>query len=121
MPRANRRPWTDDDDAVLLDAAARGLKGQAIYDLLPDRTPGAIATRLSYLRQQGTPVARRPGGWPRGKQRARALDPAPTIAPTKKRRCLGCGHNFASAGIGNRLCGSCSKRCADASPIEAWA
>ena len=42
-------------------------------------------------------------------------------SPRKKRACLRCGTVFLSAGHGNRFCGSCSSRNANAATLAAEA
>lgn len=108
------RAWSAEDDAslhALLDAGV----GNAEIARRLGRPTSSIRSRLVTLSkrlpirlQKPAPVIKKPA--------APVVVAAPTPQGMKRRRCMCCGTEFASAGLHNRLCGRCRAKSADISP-----
>jgi hypothetical protein len=104
MPRdptkqaTNGKPWTKEDDALLMGLACQGVKHQEIAERL-GRTRKATFARMGMLNHGGQ--------W-----RARQYNErAPRAQPPKRRKCLGPNcrgkREFMSTGPENRICQGC--------------
>lgn len=48
-----KRPWTEEEDSIILDGARLGYSRKEIAESLNDRTTKAVIRRLSQLRKKG--------------------------------------------------------------------
>jgi len=97
------RPWTAEEDALLIEARALGFKYGEITVLL-DRPVGesAIRARLDVL----------------AAREAERRESERLASRQKTRRCLCCQAAFLSQHAGNRLCDVCREAAGHVSPIE---
>lgn len=112
-----KRQWTPEEDRQMLEWHAAGVPQKIMAALLNSSRDG-VSSRLQWLLADAGQAPQQ-GRTPTLEARARCrMPPPPSPSKPGGRRCLRCGHIFASAHGGHRLCNRCKARNCSTGPFD---
>lgn len=120
MGREAPRLFTVAETKLIIEAVLRGDRHKKILESLPGRDEGVLRGKIFALRKSGklppAPKKKSQGKYNTVANPPRDTKPKSNNVKHATRACLGCGDNFESTWIGNRMCAGCKHHKRDYAP-----